>query len=264
MMLNCFAICAPGLIRSDNQDNLFINGMIRMDTADNAVFRCSDSVKHHGIYALADGMGGEKHGELASLIAMQGLNNIKPANGSRGMEKSLMESNALICDLITKNDGVCIGSTFAGLCIDKKNAEIVNIGDSRVYLLRDGELSQLSRDHTSIKQMIELGAVAAEDARLHAQRHKLTQHLGIFASEMIIEPYIKSLLIEANDLFLLCSDGLTEMLEDNTIASLLKLPSTIKDKAEALYAAALVKGGIDNITILLVHIERRMSVRKTL
>ena len=248
-----YAICAPGLVRSDNQDNLYVNGVFRRDISDNSVFQHSDKASKNGLYAVADGMGGETRGELAAFITVQAMDTIAPTGGGHGIVQYLIERNAVICDSINENGGARIGSTFAGLFICGKDAEVVNIGDSRVYLLRGGALSQISRDHSSIQQMIDLGVLSKEAAHTHPDRHRLTQHLGIFPSEMVIEPYVTSMALETNDLFLLCSDGLTDMLADSAIDGVLNSQGTVKQKAETLYATALRNGGKDNITILLVQ-----------
>ena len=255
MVLDCCAICAPGLVRPDNQDNLYINGVFREDTADNSVFQYSGKTQNRGLYAVADGMGGEKHGELASLVAVQAMDAIKASGGGQSMARYLIERNAAICGLINENNGKRIGSTFAGLCIRGKNAHVANIGDSRIYRLHDGALTQISRDHTFVRQMVDLNIITKEAARSHPNRHKLTQHLGIFPSEMVIEPYTAKIAAEKNDIFLLCSDGLTDMLDDAAIEGVLKTPDTAEQKTRALYEAALKNGGKDNITILLVKVE---------
>ena len=254
MILDCYAICAPGLIRQENQDNFYINGIFRKDIAEQTVFIHSDKTSGCGLYAVADGMGGEEFGELASLIAVQAMDTLSCSDKEQNMVQYLIERNTVICDLINEKNGTRIGSTFAGLHIRGESAAITNIGDSRVYLLRSGELMQMSRDHNVVEQMISLGIISKEAARSHHARHKLTQHLGIFPSEMVIEPYTADISIEENDLFLLCSDGLTDMLDDYAIEKILKSLSDIKQKTEALYEATLQNGGKDNITILLVQV----------
>ena len=273
MTFNSFAICGPGRVRAENQDNLYINGKYRENVADKSVFRYGNISNDGGLYAVADGMGGEQHGELASLIAVQEMRNADFTEGLPGMTRYLIERNADICDLMLRNGGMRSGTTFAGLYIrstgtDDPNvggvdagadnavvpiANVINIGDSRVYLLRDGLLTQISYDHTSVRQMIELGAITIEAARSHPSRHKLTQHLGIFPDEMVIEPYTVSFPIEKNDLFLLCSDGLTDMLEDYEIQGILNSSAFVEKMAGALFNTAMQNGGKDNITILIVQ-----------
>lgn len=257
MKLNSYAICAPGFIRIENQDNLYINGIFRENITDNSDFAHANKSDNNGLYAVADGMGGEKFGELAALVTVQEMKNIKFSDENQGMAEYLIKRNTAICNLIKENNGSRIGSTFAGLYINKGDADIVNIGDSRVYLFRDWELTQLSQDHTITQQMINIGVLTKEAAATRSDRHKLTQHLGIFPHEMVIEPYFTKTDVKTGDIFLLCSDGLTDMLSDINIKDILIGSASIKTKAESLYAEALEKGGKDNITIILVEVKKK-------
>ena len=253
MKLTSYAICGTGLVRTQNQDNLYINGVFRENVTDNATFRYADNCRDRGLYAVTDGMGGEEHGEIAALITVQAMNSIDISAGCQGIVNYIFERNAVICDLIRENGGARIGATFAGLSINDNRADIVNIGDSRIYLFRDGELKQLSLDHSLTRQMIEFGIMTEDVARKHPDRHKLTQHIGIFPYEMIIEPYSVCIDLKDGDIFLLCSDGLTDMLIDAEIESILVMMETIEKKSEALFEKAMKNGGKDNITVLLIQ-----------
>ena len=255
MELLSHAICGSGLVRSQNQDNLFINGIYRYDLKDSSDFRYADISDNCGIYAVSDGMGGEKYGELAALIAVQRMSAINISDGSQSMVSYINECNSIICELMLERN-VRIGATFVGLCIFEGRADVVNIGDSRLYIFRNGELTQLSRDHTSIQQMLDLGVITEEVAEKHPDRNKLTQHLGILPTEMIIEPHTDSIDIETGDIFLLCSDGLTEMLDTAEIKAILEASITIEKKAKSLFNAAMRYGGKDNTTLILVHVRK--------
>lgn len=257
MRLKSYAICAAGLVRRDNQDNLYINGVFRENVNDNSPFRCAGVSEKKGFFAVADGMGGEAHGALASLVAVQAMNSINTADGLHGMVDYLKERNAIICNMIMMNDGARIGSTFVGLSIVGDRAEIINIGDSRAYLLRDGFLSQLSKDHTPIRQMMDKGVLTPEAARTHPDRHRLTQHLGVFQTEMGISPHIMSMGCQPGDTYLLCSDGLTDMLDDSAIRGILASSDSIEKGAEILFGEAIRNGGADNITIVLIKASKK-------
>ena len=255
MRLSSAVVCGPGKIREENQDNYYLDGMYRSDPSDASVFRLQSSISGAAIYAVADGMGGEKHGELASLLAVSSAWKIDVRRGRDELMQYLSDRNDEVCRLITDNGGVRSGSTFVGLCICGRTADIINIGDSRAYLLRDGSLTQLSQDHTAIRQMVELGVIAPEAARRHPDRHRLTQHLGIFPDDMIIEPDTVSMEVLSDDVFLLCSDGLYDMVEDDRIHEILTASGGLQEKASELFSAAMDAGGKDNITVLLVHVE---------
>ena len=250
MTYSCSAICGTGLVRGENQDNLYINGAYRQDVSDNSEFRHEDSVTGRGMYAVADGMGGEKHGELASLAAVETLGEATAT--AEGISCFLTEKNSHICNLIKEKGGSRIGSTFAGLCVDGEKADIINIGDSRVYLYRGGALKQISSDHTQAQRMVDLGLMDKATADRRPDKHKLTQHLGVFPEEFVIEPYSAQIEAQPGDVFLLCSDGLTDMLDDMEIKNTLDSQGNAKFLAESLYAGALGKGARDNITVAVI------------
>lgn len=256
MRLSSAVVCGPGKIREKNQDNYYIDGMYRANPSDTSVLRLQSGICGGAVYAVADGMGGERHGEIASLIAVRSAWKIDIRRGRDELMQYLFDRNDELCRFITDNGGAQSGSTFVGLCICGRTAEVINIGDSRAYLLRGSFLTQLSQDHTAVRQMVELGAVSPEAARRHPDRHRLTQYLGIFPDEMIIEPNLVTVEIRSGDVFLLCSDGLYDMVEDERIQKILTAVGGLPEKASELFSAAMDAGGKDNITVLLVHVEK--------
>lgn len=245
------AVCGPGRIREQNQDNFYLNGIYREDPCATEI-RCERG--HYfdrGFFAVADGMGGEKFGELASCIAVRSLDVLLKPHGNEDVSRYLLERNEEICALI-REKGVRSGTTFVSIDIQDSRVDVTNVGDSRAYLLREGRLRQISKDHTAIRQMVELGVVTPEQAATHPDRHKLTQHLGIFPEELVIEPYTVTGSLRDGDLFLLCSDGLYDMVEDSVLESALKETGTLDQKATHLFDLAMQAGGRDNITVLLI------------
>lgn len=255
MFLSGVVICGPGKIRQQNQDNYFLNGSIRDNPNDMLVHRMQTRAYDQGLFAVADGMGGEQHGEIASWIAVRGMDSIRCDAGYTEVTAYLQQKNSEICSFIESKGGRRCGTTCVCLCIRGGEADIVNIGDSRAYLLREEKLYQISKDHTVGRQMLEAGAITKEELRTHPERHRLTQHLGIFPDEMLIEPYSAVGKTQPNDLYLLCSDGLYDLVENRRIRELLMSEDGISEIAAALYAEAMGLGGKDNITILLVRVE---------
>lgn len=255
MLLSYCVICDPGRVRDDNQDNVYCNGEFRRDIQERLAFRRSGVTRNSGLFAVADGMGGEAHGAQAALETVRALDTVDLAGGAEAVTDHLLARNDVICDLISSGDGRRMGATFAGLLIHNGMAHVINVGDSRVYLCRSSALEQLSCDHTAIRPMIDMGILTPEAARTHPDRHRLSQHLGIFPDEMVIEPHTVSGMPQVGDIFLLCSDGLTDMVDDTGIGAILRGQGTLPEKAEALFAAALRGGGKDNISVLLVEIE---------
>lgn len=246
-----------GRIRANNEDNFFLADDIREDVSDGEA-RCSVSeIDRWFLAAVADGMGGEERGELASLITVE---NIYPCPFHKMRETAadcIRQANEQICNEIEEHGGARMGSTLAALYIDKGKALCCNIGDSRVYLMRDGVLSQLSVDHNKAHQMVSLGILTPQQAARHPSRHQLTQHLGIFEDEMIIEPaFSQVIVLKDGDQFLLCSDGLTDMVTDEEIAARLTEGKDPEDVVEDLVDLALEHGGRDNVTALVVQIRK--------
>jgi len=263
--ISSIAASNVGNVRENNEDNFFINGKTLDLSIQGTVIERDESSR--GLFAVCDGMGGEASGEVASAIAVNTLQEYYKK--MRTQETQIDETigryadnaNALICAEIEKNGGKRMGTTFAVLYIKDNLACVYNIGDSRVYLLRNNQLIQISQDHTQIKRLVDMGILTAEKAREHPERHKLTQHLGIFPEEMVIEPFIaEPITIMENDTFLLCSDGLSDMLDDKEIEEIMISNSKPADVSSKLMDAALENGGKDNITIIISKIGTSKSI----
>ena len=252
MRIHAAVVCGPGRVRKQNQDNFYLNGSYRGSVED---VRNLSGELHDlpcGVFAVADGMGGETHGELASLETVRCLRAAdKPGID---MEAVIDEANRRVCELITAYGGRRIGTTFAGLVLRDGSVTMTNIGDSRVYRFRNGSLGRMSRDHTVIQQLLERGIIDEAKAKTHSARHKITQHIGIFPDEMLIEPYTVRDTLLPGDLYLICSDGLTDMVEDGEIARILGARGPVGKKAEALFKTALFNGGRDNTTVLVIEV----------
>lgn len=262
IQITAAAITHVGKVRENNEDNYFVNGRYRVDTdIFNEVYEtCGRGDKH--LFSVCDGMGGEAYGELASLIAVRTLKKFVNKKISECIHDYVNHANKLICSEIEKNDGARIGSTVALLYIDETGAYGYNIGDSRIYLMRDGCLTQLSKDHTQAQSMVDMGLLEPEKMNSHKGKHKLTQHLGIFSDELIIQPYTaEPIAVKNNDIFILCSDGLTDMMDNAEIESIAGRNESPKDIADTLVGVALAKGGKDNTTVVIVKVDSVSEAR---
>lgn len=257
-----------GLIRSNNEDNFYYGG--KFLTAENRDDSNTFSVAHSDdiqVFGVFDGMGGEALGEEASFVAAEAVGKCHKnlmsdkADINASICKSVQDANDTICRKIMENGGKRIGATYSVLVIDKDSASIFNVGDSRIYMFRNGELRQISVDDTMSQQLINIGILTPEQAKTHKDRHKLTQHLGIFPEEMIIEPHImQNIEIKKGDKFLLCSDGLTDMLTDEEICAILGSNKSCTELTKDLVSAALKNGGKDNVTTLVVSADSEKAV----
>lgn len=245
-----------GRVRENNEDNFYLQGSIREDVAQPEAGCACAGPDRRFLAAVADGMGGEAAGERASLLAVEALCPSAMEQAEDAAQASVAQANRRICDEMGNNGGRRMGSTLAALYIDDGKALCCNIGDSRCYLLRDGTLEQLSTDHNKARRMVQLGVLTPEQAARHPSRHELTQHLGILEEEMVIEPAFRRLeALRPGDVFLLCSDGLTDMVDEASIAACLAGPGGPEDQAETLIRLALEGGGRDNVTALVVQVE---------
>ena len=233
-----------GKIRKENQDNLLCDNHFLEASKSEAQFQLNGNTKPspRTIFGVFDGMGGEAYGEVASYIAAKIASEIEIHNDPPTSFLSFCEkANAEICSYEQAHNISSMGTTAAILSFTKKQITLCNIGDSKVFLFRDGTLTQISRDH-----------VIASRSGLKAP---LFQNLGIAPTELIIDPYVAQGAYHDGDFYLICSDGLTDMVTPQEIAEILKT-AKIDQSANALLHKALTRGGRDNITFILCKIKR--------
>ena len=199
------------------------------------------------LVGVADGMGGAVGGEIASSVAMEAAvqNDVAPA------ERVKAANEAVRARVRQEPFLTGMGTTLTIADLDPNGmAKLGHIGDSRAYLLRDGALTQLTTDHSLVEELRAAGKITKEEMRTHPQRNLVTRSLGM-SHDMPIDSLEHQL--EPDDRLLLCSDGLTEMLEDETVAELLGSKETPEEAAWALVDASNDAGGIDNISVVVVE-----------
>jgi len=254
--VECSAITYIGLVREKNEDNYYVNGKYRDDSSISTEGFIDNASRNSYLYAICDGMGGEAFGDLASLIAVKTLLSYQDTDLRQTITEYIDTTNRLICDAAKNNGNVKIGTTLALLFLVNNNAYSYNIGDSRIYLFRDGNLYLMTEDHTEAQRLVRMGIIKQEDVKSHKSKNKLTQHLGIDPNEMIIEPYVsEGVNISKNDIFLICSDGLTDMVSDDEIAVCLSDETkNTTDLVKVLAAKTQSAGSKDNATIIIIKV----------
>ena len=233
-----------GRVRQGNEDSLFADA-------------------ESGVFIVADGMGGHVAGEVASQMVIDtvgpGVSQAVEA-GLRGTELRLRTlelieaaNQAILERADAEPEKKGMGTTLTLLTLLPESEYLMDqVGDSRGYLLRDGELRQITRDHTVVQQQVDRGALTPEQAREHPLSHILTRALG---TERAVEADTYGDKAELGDIFLLCSDGLSGMLPDEQIHELLSAPTAdLQTIADVLVQAANDAGGLDNITALVVKV----------
>lgn len=228
------AVSHPGRVRSHNEDSLVLRP------------EC-------GLWAVADGMGGHENGAMASATVAAALDAIGPAGSAAELldrlEKSVLEANAELRLKIREQDGTTMGSTLAVLLAHDRHFACVWAGDSRIYLVRGGRITQVSRDHTEAQDMIERGLLTAEEARRWPRRHVITRAIGVHDRP---ELELDNGELEGGDTFVLCSDGLTDHVFDEEILRA-AAGDSVQVACDALLALTLERGATDNVTVIVVR-----------
>ncbi len=231
-----------GMIRSGNEDSFF-----------------ADSDPYRGLFIVADGMGGHAAGEVASEMAVQivsreltGVKDVRADNVRLLVSRSLLRANAAIYErTLSEVDKQGMGTTVSALMVSHGRYLIGQVGDSRVYLLRDGALRQLTKDHSYVQEQVDAGFLTPEQARYHPYSNVITRCVG--AGEHV-EPDVYGGEARVGDLFLVASDGLTGMVDDRRLQHILLARVPPEKLVENLITEANGRGGLDNITAIVVQV----------
>ncbi|MBQ4626158.1 MAG: serine/threonine-protein phosphatase [Clostridia bacterium] len=253
---NVCAVTHAGRIRRENEDNYSLNGRLTStgDLRKGSAFVQNMAEPFH--LSVCDGMGGESYGELASGIANETIAAHASTVYESGEDFSFAISNCLddangrICAEINAR-GKRMGTTLAAMFAVKGKLLCVNIGDTRIYHYSKGILEQISFDHTHAQTIVDAGQAQMDDMYRIPDAKRLTRHLGVFPEEANLSPNISVIDdVDDGDIVLLCSDGLTDMLSDDDITSVLSNGESAQDVASKLVKTALERGGKDNITVI--------------
>lgn len=201
-----------------------------------------------GLWLVADGVGGHANGEVAARIVGDSV--VEKLTAGEDLENAVLEAHAAVLKEIASRDSSNMGSTVVALRLQDDRYEICWVGDSRAYLY-NGILRQLTRDHNPVNELLARGAITPEQAAIHPERHVLSQSLGVSDSIRVKPGHVRGKL-EAGQQFLLCSDGLTDELDDTAIAAQLKVCTTPDEQVKTLIDQALAAGGRDNVTVIVV------------
>jgi serine/threonine protein phosphatase PrpC len=253
MKITYKAVSDVGRKRKGNEDSLFVN-------------------PEQHLFVVADGMGGHAAGEVASKVAVDSINEFVCLTGGDeeitwpfGLDENISyDGNRLKTAIRYANRKVLeatkekseyegMATTVAAVLVDGDSGNIGHVGDSRVYLVRDGQIKQLTSDHSWVNEQIQSGVISPDQARTHPLRNVVTRALG---GKPDLQVDMQQHKAKAGDILLLCSDGLTTMIADDEIAKLVHDAAGDVDKAaQALVNSANAKGGEDNITVLLIRFD---------
>jgi len=238
--INSFAKTDVGRVRNHNEDAFILKPNL-------------------GLWALADGMGGEEKGEVASQIFMETMEEVFSGPPGRtedeayqGVQRAFGLANQRILEWARAKRVAKMGCTAELLVFSDSGYVLGHVGDSRTYRFRQGELKQLTRDHSLVQEQLDQGFITPAEARTHVFRNIILRAVGI--DETLAVDILRGK-CGAGDLFLLCSDGLTTAIDDQTIQVSLARPAGLDQKADRLIAEANQAGGYDNITVILCEVE---------
>jgi len=231
---------------------------------------CFEIDEEQRLYLVADGMGGHRHGEVASRLAVDTIGGFlgRVAGGDATMPslpepRLSRQANLLKMALRLAHDEVLrairddprlagMGTTVVALTLDGATASVAHVGDSRAYLVRGGELELLTQDHTWVNEQVTAGFLSHDQARVHPLKNVVTRALG---GESRLEVDVREVEVEPGDLYLLCSDGLTTMLSDREIERCARDDGAPQQICRSLIEAANRRGGLDNVTVVALKIE---------
>ncbi len=241
MRFSCAARTDVGVLRSGNEDTYLM-------------------ANDRGLFVVADGMGGHAAGEIASAMATQLIaETYQPARGMSDdelmaqMVAAIRAANTAIYQrTLAEQDKRGMGTTATVLHLLPRRYLIGQVGDSRAYLLRGGVLTQLTKDHSYVQEQVDAGRLTPDEARVHPYANVITRCVG---SNGDVVPDLFLGTLEPDDLLVLASDGLTGMLDDDDLRSVLQSTPDLEVAVDALIADANRRGGLDNITVILVRIE---------
>lgn len=237
------ALSDKGREREENEDSFWVEG-------------------EEGLFVVSDGMGGHRGGELASKIvtedlpvmienALGRLRSSSPRSVRGVFQRAVVEqSRQLRMEGASETGYKGMGATLVAVLFRQGRVYVGNLGDSRVYRLRKGKLVQLSRDHSVVSELVEEGKIEPAEAEGHEAEGQITHYVGMEGEEAV--PYIRSLAVGRGDRLLLCTDGLTDMLEEKVILEILRSEEDCQAACERLVKSANAAGGHDNITVVVI------------
>jgi protein phosphatase len=258
-----------GKVRPGNEDNFLIGELMRTLLVHQSSL--AQAQAHHGrnrshIFLVADGMGGHRGGEVASALTVASIeafvlhllrrfSNVQTADEQSvlgDLQASLRAANARLFEEAAHHPELHgMGTTLTMAFTSNWKLFVIHAGDSRCYLLRDSRLAQLTRDHTLVGEMVRRGILTPEEAAESAHRHVVTNVLG--GTETSLQADVERHVLQPNDVLLLCTDGLTEMLDDKRIAAVLAAEADPEKACERLVAEANAAGGKDNVTVIVAR-----------
>ena len=264
MKTDACGVSHRGNIRKHNEDNIYVDGVFRNDVEKNNVLIRSRRESSPYLYAVFDGLGGEACGEEASLIAALGLKAMEERDAAADIDTYVSMAHRIVLKESVRKDARNMGTTVAAAYIDEEKAVVYNVGDSRVYLYRNGTLTLLSKDHSIVQSLIDSGLIRESERNSSSHQGEVTQYIGMYPEDDV-EPgaYKTEVKLADGDMFLLCSDGITTEMEDREILE--QINRSAAEPAEKI-AVDLVRKALsgkcrDNVSVIICKIRMDQGSR---
>jgi protein phosphatase len=242
--IEVFGLSETGKVREDNQDS------IRLCKHDDPL-----TASNGYLYGIADGMGGYSHGGIASATALtvffETFYGSTPKKIGQAMRGAIQNANVGVFQQAQKLGRM--GTTLTAVNVAGNKLHIAHIGDSRAYLIRGGKASCLTNDHTMVGELVRMRVLSPDKVRTHAQRSKLEKCLGI---ELFIQPDVTEIALMANDIIVLCTDGVWSVIEDDEFASVTENAGNPQELSRQLIDLALERDSDDNVSVIAIHAEK--------
>lgn len=253
-----FGVCSDmGAYKNRNEDNFYFQNKTLPNESLSPRFTDQTQPVSECMAAVFDGMGGQSFGDETAAFAAKVLsvNEASMLSGGDGVVDDYVSYvNRCVCKVMDQRHAR-MGSTMVMMRASGNTITIYNIGDSRAYLVADRCISQLSKDHTVTETLVSIGQLTPEQARKDPRRHQLTQHFGIHENEMMLKPYSSGqIVVHSGVRVLLCSDGVSDVLEDEELGALLLTNKKPYFVSELIVDAAIAAGSKDNVTALVCEI----------
>lgn len=252
--LTAFAQTDKGLVRARNEDAFVIADLAGGDLGE-SVGRFEIG-KRGIVLAVSDGMGGHQAGDVASALVLESLKRSMAADAGVEEPDALMETAALranrdVWEASHSPGREKMGATLSAVFIRSRSAHVATVGDSRVYLIRNGEIAQVSHDQSYVQFLLDTGVMNEAEARRSSARNVVLQAMGLTSN---LEIELGRLELRERDCFLLCSDGLSNKVEDGELRDIVVTSSCVEHAARRLVASANARGGEDNVTVIVAGV----------
>jgi serine/threonine protein phosphatase PrpC len=248
-VLLSYGMSQTGLVRAENQD------AIRSYEPED-----EQTLQSHGqLYAVADGLGGYEHGGIASTLALEtffsNFYSGSPHKSPQNLRQGFQAANLAVAQTAQRMQAR-MGTTLSAINIIGDQLHIAHIGDSRVYLVRNGKALCLTNDHTAVGEMVRMRVLSPDKVRTHERRSVLEKCLGI---ELFVQPDISRHIIQQDDFLILCTDGVWAYVEDNEFADITLDRRSPEQIGQTLVESALARDSDDNVSALVIHVAQLVS-----